>query len=49
MTVDRDHLKVFGARAGRELATDLCEHLDLPLGVAETELFPETIDTSCSQ
>jgi ribose-phosphate pyrophosphokinase len=41
MTVDRDHLKIFGGRTGRELASEVCEHLDLPQGVAETELFPD--------
>ncbi len=41
MNVDRDHLKIFGARAGAELAADVCNHLDLPLGVVKTELFPD--------
>ena len=41
MTVDRDHLKIFAGRAGYELTIDLCDHLDLPIGAAETELFPD--------
>ena len=41
MTVDRDHLKIFAGRAGHELTIDLCDHLDLPIGAAETELFPD--------
>ena len=41
MSVDREHLKVFGARAGTELAHEVCEHLDLPEGVGRTDLFPD--------
>ena len=41
MTIDRDHLKIFGARAGRELASEVCDHLDIPQGVAQTDLFPD--------
>ena len=41
MNVDRDHLKVFGARAGAELAAEVCDNLDLPVGAAHTELFPD--------
>ena len=39
--VDREHLKIFAGRAGHELTIDLCDHLDLPIGAAETELFPD--------
>ena len=38
---DRDQLKVFAGRAGRELATTMCEHLDIPLGLGGTEPFPD--------
>ncbi len=41
MNLDRDHLKIFGARAGHELASEVCAHLDLPEGVARTDLFPD--------
>ncbi|MDP7574714.1 MAG: ribose-phosphate pyrophosphokinase-like domain-containing protein, partial [Phycisphaerales bacterium] len=41
MTIDHDHLKIFGGRAGHELAGEVCEHLDLPQGVAQTDLFPD--------
>jgi len=38
---DRDILKIFAGRAGRDLAARMCEHLDLPLGRASTEMFPD--------
>jgi ribose-phosphate pyrophosphokinase len=38
---DRDHLKIFAGRAGVALAQSMCEHLDLPLGVAKTADFPD--------
>jgi len=38
---DRDILKIFAGRAGRALAAQMCRHLDLPLGRATTELFPD--------
>lgn len=38
---DQDLLKIFAGRAGFDLATSMCEHLDLPLGRATTELFPD--------
>ena len=41
MTIDQDHLKIFGGRGARELSTDVCEHLGLPEGAAHTELFPD--------
>ncbi len=39
---DSDHLKVFGARAGIDLAVSMCERLDIPLGEARTDLFPDS-------
>lgn len=38
---DRDHLKIFAGRAGRGLATVMCEHLNLPLADGNTERFPD--------
>jgi ribose-phosphate pyrophosphokinase len=40
-TPDRDHLKIFAARSGATLAAKMCEHIDLPLGKAETVQFPD--------
>ncbi len=40
-TPDRDHLKIFAARSGATLAARMCEHIDLPLGKAETVQFPD--------
>ena len=39
--VDRDHLKIFAGRAGVDLTDALCQHLLLPVGQGETELFPD--------
>jgi len=39
--VDRDHLKIFAGRASTELAETMCQHLLLPLGDGQTELFPD--------
>ena len=39
--VDRDHLKIFSGRASRDLTEQLCQHLMLPIGQGETELFPD--------
>ena len=39
--IDHDHLKIFGARSGSSLARLMAEYLALPLGQAETELFPD--------
>ena len=39
--VDRDHLKIFAGRASCDLTEQLCQHLMLPLGQGETELFPD--------
>ena len=38
---DANSLKVFAGRNARELATKVCNHLDLPLGRAMTERFPD--------
>lgn len=38
---DRDLLKIFAGRSARALAETMCSHLDLPLGQAETVLFPD--------
>ncbi len=39
---DRDHMKVFAGRAGRQLAEVMCDSIDIPLGQARTELFPDS-------
>jgi ribose-phosphate pyrophosphokinase len=38
---DADHLKVFVGRSNRDLAQQICDTLDIPLGQARTELFPD--------
>ena len=38
---DANNLKIFAGRNSRELATRICDHLDLPLGQATTEEFPD--------
>jgi ribose-phosphate pyrophosphokinase len=38
---DRDHLKIFAGRAGRELAQTMCDHLNLPLAEGNTDVFPD--------
>lgn len=40
-TADRDHLKIFAGRAGRELAAAMCQHLSLPMAMGNAELFPD--------
>jgi ribose-phosphate pyrophosphokinase len=40
-TTDRDHLKIFAGRAGRELAAAVCDYLNLPLGQGRTDTFPD--------
>ena len=40
-TMDRDNLKIFASRSGRELAQKMCDHIELPLGQAETVQFPD--------
>jgi ribose-phosphate pyrophosphokinase len=38
---DANTLKVFAGRNSKGLATGICRHLDLPLGAARTESFPD--------
>ena len=38
---DRDHLKIFAGRAGRELAQAMCDHLNLPVAEGCTDVFPD--------
>lgn len=38
---DRDHLKIFAGRTGRELAMAMCDHLNLPLADGQAEEFPD--------
>ncbi|MSR18526.1 MAG: ribose-phosphate pyrophosphokinase [Phycisphaerales bacterium] len=38
---DREHLKVFAGTAGRALAHSMCDHLELPVGQAQTIGFPD--------
>lgn len=38
---DANRLKVFTGRHSIALATRVCEHLDIPLGLARTDLFPD--------
>jgi len=38
---DRDHLKIFAGRSGRDLAQAMCDHQNLPLGDGVTEVFPD--------
>ena len=39
---DREHLKLFAGRAGKTLAESMCESMDIPLGQARTDLFPDS-------
>jgi ribose-phosphate pyrophosphokinase len=39
--LDADKLKVFTGRGNPELAQKICDHLEIPLGGARTELFPD--------
>ncbi|MDG1898877.1 MAG: ribose-phosphate pyrophosphokinase-like domain-containing protein, partial [Phycisphaerales bacterium] len=39
--VDRDHLKIFSGRASTALTEAMCQHLLLPMGDGQTELFPD--------
>ena len=39
---DRDHLKLFAGRAGMSLAQAMCTAMDIPLGKARTDLFPDS-------
>ena len=38
---DRDHLKIFAGRSGRDLAIAMCDHLNLPLAEGSTDVFPD--------
>jgi ribose-phosphate pyrophosphokinase len=38
---DANHLKIFAGRSGTELARRMCDHLDMPLGAARIETFPD--------
>src|SRR6266566_1146656 len=38
---DADKLKVFTGRANPQLANQICDHLQIPLGRGKTELFPD--------
>jgi ribose-phosphate pyrophosphokinase len=39
---DREHLKIFAGRAGKDLAQAMCDHLSLPLADGHTEVFPDS-------
>jgi ribose-phosphate pyrophosphokinase len=39
--VDSDHLKVFAGRSGMDLAAQMCEFLEIPLGQGRTDPFPD--------
>jgi len=41
MRTDADQLKIFAGRHSRALGERVCEHLDLPLGRAQTRVFPD--------
>ncbi|MBM4113007.1 MAG: ribose-phosphate pyrophosphokinase, partial [Phycisphaerae bacterium] len=36
---DRNSLKIFAGTTGQALAQAMCDHLELPLGAAETKCF----------
>jgi ribose-phosphate pyrophosphokinase len=38
---DRNHIKVFAGRAGRDLAAAMCSHIGVPLGEGYIEPFPD--------
>ena len=38
---DRNSLKIFAGTTGQALAQAMCDHLELPLGAAETKCFPD--------
>ena len=38
---DREHIKIFAGRAGRDLAASMCTHLDLPMGRSTSSEFPD--------
>ncbi|MBC23108.1 MAG: ribose-phosphate pyrophosphokinase [Phycisphaerae bacterium] len=39
--IDRDNLKIFAGTSGSELALDMCDHLELPLGQGDVSHFPD--------
>src|SRR5215218_5585708 len=41
MQADANHLKVFTGRANPQLAQQICDYLQIPLGRGRTELFPD--------
>jgi ribose-phosphate pyrophosphokinase len=38
---DRDYLKIFPGRSSRDLTERMCKYLDLPIGQAHTDVFPD--------
>jgi ribose-phosphate pyrophosphokinase len=38
---DREHLKIFAASFGTELAAEMCEFLDLPVAASDIDCFPD--------
>lgn len=38
---DREQLKIFAGSTGRHLAQAMCAHLELPMGLAQTTVFPD--------
>ena len=38
---DREQLKIFAGSTGRVLAQSMCDHLELPIGQAQTVVFPD--------
>ena len=38
---DREHLKIFAGTSGRDIAREMCEHLDLPMGEATISKFTD--------
>ncbi len=38
---DANELKIFAGRASHDLAQGICHHLDLPIGLGNTEQFPD--------
>jgi ribose-phosphate pyrophosphokinase len=38
---DEKALRVFAGRASRDMATSICEYLDIPLGQGHTDMFPD--------
>jgi ribose-phosphate pyrophosphokinase len=38
---DADDIKIFAGRASEDLTAKICNHLDLPMGQTNTEMFPD--------